>query len=230
VKDKGFAVLIAIIVIAGMLVTGIGIAFAEPYHVLSGRDKVGTYGKDGQSARVGFINSICSEGATSDTNETCLEFIDPATDVKIKIGNTSGTLAISGASPVGATLTDAKILIGNSAGTATEQSLTASGDATGTLTNAGALALTQAANSIGVLQANINTVTLLVANTTSTNSVTIDDTHVLLSYYITTLGGINGTNLVNDILYEGSGVWTISMVNALVGGDAVWTLKLLKAD
>jgi hypothetical protein len=221
---------LAIVILFTLGFAGLAMA-AGNFYIPGSRDIEGGLGADGKSfEKLHIGNRVVMEGSTSDAYETTIFATEPTADRTITLQDASGTVAYTGASPVGATLTDAKILIGNSAGTATEQSLTASGDATGTLTNAGALALTQAANSIGVLQANINTVTLLVANTTSTNSVTVDSTATLMSYYITTLGGVNGANLINDLYYEGSGVWTISMVNALVGGDAVWTLKFLQAD
>jgi hypothetical protein len=47
-----------------------------------------------------------------------------------------------------------------------------------------------------------------------------------MGYYLSTIGGINGANLVNDLAYDGSGGWSISMVNA-VSSDSVWTLNFL---
>jgi hypothetical protein len=229
VKNKGFAALIAIIVIAGMLVTGIGIAFAEPYHVLSGRDKVGTYGKDGKSARAGFINEIMFEGSTSDTSETKLYALDPSSDNVIALPDNSGTVSLTTDAFAGA-LADTKIYVGNSAGTAVAQTHALVNDITGTMDNSGTINTTIVDNAVGTAEANINTVTLTIANTTSTNSVTVDSTHTLLSYYVTTLGGINGTNLINDPFYNGTGTWTVSMANALQGGDAVYTFNFLRTN
>jgi hypothetical protein len=141
VKNKGFAVLIAILVIAGMLLGSIGIAFAEPYHVLSGRDKVGTYGKDGKSARLGYLNGVVFEGDTSNTSETTLTVVDPTSDNVILLPDSSGTLSLTSGAFAGA-LADGKIYIGNSGGTAVQ--VTPSGD--WTITNAGVSTL--AANSV----------------------------------------------------------------------------------
>jgi hypothetical protein len=118
-------------------------------------------------------------------------------------------------------LADTKIYVGSAAGLATAQ--TVGGDAT--MANSGAVTL--AANSVSVSQLFINSVTLTVANTATYNSVTVDSGHELMGYYISTLGGINGTNLINDVYYEGSGVWSIGMVNALQGGAATWTLNFV---
>jgi hypothetical protein len=261
VENKGFAALIAIIVIAGMLVTGIGIAFAEPYHVLSGRDKVGTYGKDGKSARLGYINTNVFEGSTYDTNKTWLSAVDPTgtnvillqdgsgtlsfttdafsgalADGKIYIGNNvgggvavavtpSGFFTITNAGVATGELADGKIWIGNNVGAGDAVAVTMSGDAT--IINSGALTIT--ANSVGTNQANINTVTLRVPFNATTNSVTVDTSHTLMSYYLTTIGGINGLNLVNDPYYDGFGNWIVSMVNAL-SADAVWTFNFLAND
>ena len=87
-----------------------------------------------------------------------------------------------------------------------------------------------AADAVGTSEANINTVTLLIANKTSTNAVTVDATHTLLSFYITTIGGINGANLINAPFYDGAGGWRVSMVNALLGGDAVYTFNFLETN
>ena len=225
-KNTGIKTLIAILVIAGMLFASIGVAMAEPNFVLSGRDKVGTFGKDGKSARVGFINTTCMEGPTSNAFNTCVSAVDPTGLNVILFPDSSGTVAISGASPVGDTLTDTKILVGNSAGTAVEQSHTLAGDVTGTMANSGALTATLAANSVSVSQAFLNSVTLLVAAGTSTNSVTVDSGHKLMGFYISTIGGINGANLLNSPAYDGASSWTIAMKNA-VSADSVWTFVFL---
>jgi hypothetical protein len=118
------------------------------------------------------------------------------------------------------TLADTKIFVGNSGALAIGVSM--SGDTT--ITNAGVVSI--GSNKVGTTEAFTNSVTLLVNAGASTNSVTVDSGHFYLGSYISTLGGINGLNLVNDPYYEGSGVWTISMVNA-VSSDAVWTLNFL---
>jgi hypothetical protein len=160
----------------------------------------------GVTATVDELNKM--DGVTATTTE--LNYVDGVTSAIQTQLDAKGT----------ATLADTKIFVGNSGSLATAVSM--SGDAT--ITNAGVVSL--AANSVGTSEAFINTVTLLVNAGATTNSVTVDSGHVLMSYYLTTIGGINGTNLVNDVYYDGSGGWTISMVNA-VSSDAVWTFKFL---
>jgi hypothetical protein len=140
------------------------------------------------------------------------------------------------------------------------KTVTASGSSSGTLASTGALVLTQVVNTIGtnniidntvssadilngtiaaddVSAAAINspkldkyTLSLLVANTASTNSVSGDASDLYTGALLTTIGGINGTNLVNDVYHDGFGNFVISMVNALQGGDAVWTLGFINAN
>jgi hypothetical protein len=159
---------IAITVIAGMLITGIGFAFAEPYHVLSGRDKVGTYGKDGKSARTGYLNTVTFEGTTTDTNETVLSPVDPTSDNIILLPDTSGTMALTSSTLTGTFTgtvngtildsTDTNIFVSN--GTSME-SVTMSGDAT--IANTGAVSL--AVNSVSAPQLGpLNTVTITIAS------------------------------------------------------------------
>lgn len=246
--------IIAILVIAGMLMGGIGIAYAEPNHVLSGRDRIGTYGKDGKSAREGFINTIVIEGAISNTSETRLSAVEPTSDNLIRLPDNSGTVALTNGAFAGA-LTGGKMLIGNSADTAVQvtpsgfYTISNTGVSTGQLTDgdvwignsgdeaiavtfSGDITTTNAgvttigASKVNAGKAKINTVTLTVAVGTITNSVLVDPGHVLMSYYITTMGGINGVNLVNDLFYDGSGNWVISMINA-VSAHSTWTFKFL---
>ncbi|MHA2068186.1 MAG: hypothetical protein ACXABY_27810, partial [Candidatus Thorarchaeota archaeon] len=81
------------------------------------------------------INSLCGEGPTSDSNETCLYYQDPISNHKIGIPNSSGTFAVDGL--VTATATDGMIRIYN----ATEGwgPKTMSGDAS--ITNAGVVSM-----------------------------------------------------------------------------------------
>jgi hypothetical protein len=203
---------------------------AGNFYIPGSRDIEGGLGEDGKSfEKLHVGNRVVMEGSNSDAYETTIFATEPTADRTITLPNSSGTVALSGATPVGSTLTDAKILVGNSAGTAVEVTHSVTGDATGSMTNSGGLALTLAANSVGTSQANINTVTLKVLATTTFNSVTVDSSHTLMSYYLTTIGGVNGANLINDVAYDGAGVWTIAMVNAL-SSDATWTFKFLKND
>jgi hypothetical protein len=219
-KGIGIAVLV-------LMLTASFVFAAGNVYIPGSRDGEGAIGEDGKSfLYIRGTTDIIMEGATSDAYEATIRVPDPGSDIVYTMPATTGTLAISGASPVGSTLTDTKILVGNSAGTATEQSLTLTGDATGTMTNAGAVATTLAANSVSVSQAFINEVTLLVNAGATTNSVTVDSGHKLMGFYLSTIGGINGNNLVNSPYYDGSGSWVISMVNA-VSADAVWTFVFL---
>jgi hypothetical protein len=148
VKDKWSKVLIAILVIAGMLMGGIETAFAaEPYHVLSGRDKVGTYGQDGKSARVGFLNTTCIEGDTSNAYETCVTGVDPTADNVILFPDSSGTVQLTSGAFAGA-LADTKAYVGNSAGVAVAQNLSIINDVTATMTNSGIFNATIPASTI----------------------------------------------------------------------------------
>jgi hypothetical protein len=124
-------------------------------------------------------------------------------------------------------LADTKVNVGNASGVAAPQSITISGDGTASMTNAGVMSMTLAANSVGTSALFVNSVNLTVANTATYNTVTVDEGHQYMGYYLSTVGGINGTNLVNAPEYVGSGVWKISMVNALDGGDATWTLVFI---
>ena len=121
-KDKRFAVLIAILVIAGMLMGGIGNAFAEPNYVLSGRDKVGTFGKDGKSARLGYINTSVFEGTTYDTFKTWLSAVDPTGTNIILLQDGSGTLSFTTDAFAG-DLADTKIIIGDGDGEGAAQTM-----------------------------------------------------------------------------------------------------------
>lgn len=214
------------IVVLVMALVFIGAQFAMAagnFYIPGSRDIEGGLGEDGKSfEKLHIGNRATFEGTTSDAYETTIFATEPTADRTITLPDSSGTVSLTSGAFAGA-LADGKIYIGNSAGTAVE--VTPSGD--WTITNAGVNSL--GANTVGALQSNINTVTLLVAATTNFNSVTVDSTHVLMSYYLTTIGGINGANLVNDLAYDGTGVWTMAMVNA-PSTDSVWTLNFLKAD
>jgi hypothetical protein len=173
VKDKWSRTFIGLFVIVAMLITGIGFAMAEPNHVLSGRDRIGTYGKDGKSARTGFLNSITMEGSTSDAFETVLSPVDPTADNVILFPNSSGTVQLTSGAFAGA-LADGKIYIGNSAGTAVQ--VTPSGD--WTITNAGVSSL--AANSVGTNEAYVNTVTVTIPATSTQGTATVTSGSTLM--------------------------------------------------
>jgi hypothetical protein len=126
-------VILAVLVIAVFA----GMAMAEPYHILSNRDVVGTYGKDGKSARVGFINATCMEG-TSNAYETCIYAVDPTSDNELLMPDASGTLATTDGTFSGTvSIADGKVLIGNSGGEGV--AVTPSGD--WTITNSGVSSL-----------------------------------------------------------------------------------------
>ena len=72
-----------------------GIAFAEYKFIAGPTDLDGTIGDDGQSFRVGYINSIVGEGATSDAYETTIAFTDPTADATVTIPNATGTVALT---------------------------------------------------------------------------------------------------------------------------------------
>lgn len=210
-KSKGLGILIAILVIAVMLTVSIGAAFAEPNFILSGRDKVGTFGKDGKSARVGFINTTCIEGDTSNAFNTCITAVDPTADNVILYPDESGTVALTGASPVDSVLTDTKILVGNSAGTAQEQSHTLTGDVTGSMANSGALDTTITASAvlssmiaIANVQASnmfINTVTLVIEAGTVTNAVAVEAGSILI--YALPSSGFSNVVGITNVSYGG---------------------------
>jgi hypothetical protein len=121
-------------------------------------------------------------------------------------------------------LADTKIFVGSAAGVATAQTM--SGNAT--ITNAGVVSIS--ASAVNSPRLDTYTLSLLVANTASTNTVTGDASDLFAGYLLTTVGGINGANLVNDLYHDGFGNYTVSMGNALVGGDATWTLNFINSN
>lgn len=147
-------------------------------------------------------------------------------------------------------LADTKAYIGNSAGLAVAQNISLVNDIVGTMDNSGVIngaipasTITSAMIAIANVQSSdiqaaaVNspkldkyTLDLLVANTATTNTVTGDASDLYTGYLLTTVGGINGSNLVNDLSYDGLGNYTISMVNALAGGDAIWTLGFINSN
>jgi len=73
------------------------------------------------------------------------------------------------------------------------------------------------------------TLSLLVNAGATTNSVSGDASDLYTGALLTTVGGINGINLTNDIYHDGFGNYVMSMVNA-VSADAVWTLGFINAN
>jgi hypothetical protein len=221
VKDK-WNVLIAIIVIAGMLITSIGVAFAEPYHILSGRDKVGTYGQDGKSARLGYINTNVFEGSTYDTNKTWLSAIDPTGTNVILLPNASGTLATTDATLTGTFTgtvngtildsTDANIFVSN--GTSME-SVAVSGDIT--ITNTGAASI--GANKVGTAETFVNSIDVIIAASGTSGTATVTSGSTILGHY--------GVGNVYDIAINGitnvsiSGTTLTALINGTAGSQAV---------
>jgi hypothetical protein len=196
---------------------------AGNFYIPGSRDIEGGLGEDGKSfEKLHIGNRITFEGTTSDGSEATIVVPDPGSDITYTMPATSGTLSISGASPVGSTLTDGAMLIGNSAGTAVE--VTPSGD--WTITNAGVSTL--AANSCGTSAVFTNAVTLTVAAGTSTNTVTVDSGHVFAGGYISTMGSINTLSSPdNGISYDGSGVWRVTLTNTIGPNPATWTLNFI---
>jgi hypothetical protein len=72
-----------------------------------------------------------------------------------------------------------------------------------------------------------NAVTLTIAAGATYNTVTVDSTSLFAGHYISTVGSINGLNLINAPVYEGSGVWKISMVNAIGPNPGTFTLNFI---
>jgi hypothetical protein len=200
--------LIAILVIAVMLTASIGVAMAEPNHTFSGRDKNGSYSLDGKSARVGWINSICIEGLTTDANNTCLYGLDPSGTNRIHFPDSSGTVSLTSDAFAGA-LADTQIYIGQSTGLGaakamsgkvaiTNAGVTTLPDTTdanifvsnavsmqsvtmsGDATIANSGALTIGSNKIDVTRLFYNTVTLVIAAGTAVNSVAVEAGSLLI--------------------------------------------------
>lgn len=136
-------------------------------------------------------------------------------------------------------LANASAFVGNGSGVATAQSVTIINDVTATMDNAGVLNATIPASTItsAMLGATVvnspkldkYTLTLLVAAGATTNSVAGDTSDFYTGALLTTIGGINGLNLTNDIYYDGFGNYVMSMVNA-VSSDAAWTLGFINGN
>jgi hypothetical protein len=218
----GFKMKRIIAIVMVLLLAFAGIAIAEKAYTPSVNDKfdLGTDKLQYKDIKLG--GSIVIEGATHNAYETTISVTDPTADRTVTLQNASGTVMYTTDAYTGS-LADGKILVGTNAGGGIAAPVTPSGD--WTITNAGVATI--GANKINVGKAFINAVTLTVSNTASAGRVTVDPGHVLMGDFLTTVGGINGLNMVNDPIYEGAGVWAITMVNALSGGDAVWTLNFL---
>ncbi len=81
--------LIAILI---LLITIPLYAIAEENFSVGKKDRNGTLGKDGRSARQAWINNIFFEGITSDQFETLLKAVDPTADNILWLPDSSGVL------------------------------------------------------------------------------------------------------------------------------------------
>ena len=70
----------------------INVGYAEQEWLPGFIDKEGRLGQDEKSWRLGFINTLCIEGATSDNFETCITGVDPTADNSLFFPNISGIL------------------------------------------------------------------------------------------------------------------------------------------
>jgi hypothetical protein len=172
-------------------------------------DKNGFIGKDGKSMRIGYINTLVGEGATSDTNETFIYYADPSSDNVIVVPDESGTLVTTGSSAAltNASITngaDASIMVSSDLGSVIWRAHTLTGDVTATMANTGVTATTIAANVVGTNEANINTVSLTIAAGSTWNSVAVESGSTLMGFYITNAGAINTSTFANAAEWDGS--------------------------
>lgn len=176
-KGKGYGSIVLTVVLALMLALP-GFAIAEQEWLPGYGDKNGTLGKDGQSWRIGFINTICSEGATSDGFEGCIRAVTLSADRFWAWPDATGTVALIESLGTAMSLTDAKVLIGASTGLAAEQSVSLINDVTGSLVNSGIINATIPASTI--------------------TSAMILDAAILNSDIST--GGVNSTNILDGTI------------------------------
>lgn len=197
-KGKKYGRFIAMVVITILILAMAGFAAAEQEWLPGYGDKNGTLGKDKQSWRIGYINTLVGEGATSNTIETFLEFADPTGSDNTQVfQDASGTIALTESIASTTTLADTKILIGQSTGLAAAQSVT-TGHA---ITNAGDLthvantvsstdilnstiaAIDMAANSIGTAALNVSTVNVPVSVGSASGTATVTSGSTILGFY-----------------------------------------------
>lgn len=202
---------IAVLIIVAMLITGVGFAVAgEPYHVLSGRDKVGTYGQDGKSARAGFLNSIILEGDSSDTYETTLYPTDPTADNLIAVPDASGTMALTDSTLTGTFTgtvngtildsTNANIFVSN--GTSMQSvttsglfTITNTGATTGTLADAKVWIGNSGGAAVAVTPSGDWTITNAGVATLAVNSVSVPQFGPINTVTATVTAGQTGTEI-----------------------------------
>jgi len=123
-KGKGYGRIVAVVLLA-MIFAFAGFAAAEQDWLPGYGDKNGRLGKDGQSWRIGFINTLCMEGPTSDGNETCLSASDPSGTNRLTLPDESGELLSTGGGGITSLpLADTQIWIGGSDGLADPQLVT----------------------------------------------------------------------------------------------------------
>jgi hypothetical protein len=202
------AVIVLVVLIALVsLVTGLmGVASAEYTFLPGSRDLKGSIGKDGKSFRIGFINAICMEGATSNTYETCLYATDPTADNNILFPDSGGTISLTSSYGLVLSGTDGQILVYNAL-SSSFNAKTMSGDAT--IANGGAITIATEAVETSMIapgsDAQILVSTDAAAGSTFWQSVSGDAT-------LTNAGALTvGTNKINTTkLFMNSVVVTVA--------------------
>lgn len=207
-KGKKYGRIIAVMV-AMVLILGLaGFAAAEFVYFSGTRDKQDySFGKEGRSARQGWINTLVGEGATTNTSQTFIYFADPSGDNAIVIPDSSGTIALTGDIASTITLADTQLIVGQSTGLGAAKTMT--GDVT--ITNAlvatiGANAITSAkildnsvssadilngtiaatdigANAVGSSELNVSTVEVFVAVGAASGTATVTSGATILGFY-----------------------------------------------
>jgi hypothetical protein len=217
-------------------------------------DRGGFIGKDTRSLRIGYINTLVGEGATSDTNETTIYYADPSSDNVIIIPDDSGTITLQdGSGSLTLSGDDAQILVHNGteygaqtvsgdltitnagvasieAGTDAQMLIYNTGDAWGpktlsgdvTITNAGVVSI--GASKVGTAEANINSVALMIADSTASNSVAVESGSTLMGWYLSNgAGAITPSSppvYINTVEWDGT-TFLVSLNAAGTGATEV---------
>ena len=209
-------------------------------------EKKGTIGIDGKSFRVGYFNTMCGEGVTSDDNETCLFYQDPTADHLIGIPNTTGTFAVDGEAT--ATATDGMIRIYNAIegwgpkDVTLGHAMSNSGQLThvaNTVSSADILNGTLAtddygdasitgpkltANEIGSREMFFNTISLIVASGTGLNTVSVEADSTLMRLSLSEVSTVQNVPTINNTTATS---WFVN-TNGKLGADATFELLFLK--
>ncbi len=221
-KGKGYGSIVLTVVLISIIAFA-GVGFAEQEWLPGYGDKNGTLGKNGQSWRIGYINTLALEGPTSNGFETFLSADDPTADNRLLLPDESGTLLSTGGLTGVIPLSDTTVLIGNSAGLGVEQSVSLINDVTGSLLNSGIINTTIPASTITsamILDATILNSDISTGGVNGTNildsTITTDDilAATILNTDIAT-GGVNGTNILDA-----------TIAAADIGSDAVGLSEL----